>query len=231
MNRRCRRALIEEGLGLEFFKYKENPIRCNGYPWYDSLFMKPHIEIECDPYLWNRVESLIRSRLSMPAPSGFAQRSIPWLSFVHSLSPCRQPEGPTASGRGRDAPNQFNMQAGLRWGRACFSNSVVVKPLANIGTKFAKFIDEEAQCQVRTTAAQGVSDSGVGRGVPGVGDKCGAKIPYDRGEGKSFAAPIDRGYKGANEGVTGAWPSPVQVRGGVPRIFMVGGGKPRPESV
>jgi hypothetical protein len=57
--------------------YKENPIRCNGYPWYDTLFMKPHIEIECDPHLWNRVESLIRSRLSMPAPSEFVQRSLP----------------------------------------------------------------------------------------------------------------------------------------------------------
>jgi hypothetical protein len=58
-------------------EYKDNPIQCIGYPWYASLFMRPHIEIECDPHVWNQVESLIRSRLSLPAVSGSVQRSIP----------------------------------------------------------------------------------------------------------------------------------------------------------
>lgn len=43
--------------------YKGNSIDCDGYPWYARVFMKPHIEIESDPSVWNRVESLIRSKL------------------------------------------------------------------------------------------------------------------------------------------------------------------------
>ena len=44
--------------------YRNGPIDCDGYPWYARLFMKPHIEIESDPRVWNRVDSLIRSELS-----------------------------------------------------------------------------------------------------------------------------------------------------------------------
>lgn len=47
--------------------YKTDPVSCAGYPWYARLFMKPHIEIESDPAVWNRVEDLIRSKL-VPAP-------------------------------------------------------------------------------------------------------------------------------------------------------------------
>ncbi len=43
--------------------YRTSPIRCPGYPWYARLFMKPHIEIESDPRVWNQVDSLIRSEL------------------------------------------------------------------------------------------------------------------------------------------------------------------------
>ena len=43
--------------------YKTNSINLDGYPWYARLFMKPHIEIESDPGVWNQVESLIRARL------------------------------------------------------------------------------------------------------------------------------------------------------------------------
>jgi hypothetical protein len=43
--------------------YKTNPLSCAGYPWYARLFMKPHIEIESDPAVWQRVESLIRAAL------------------------------------------------------------------------------------------------------------------------------------------------------------------------
>jgi hypothetical protein len=46
------------------FDYKANPIHCERYPWYDRLFMKSHIEIECDPTVWTQVESLIHSKLS-----------------------------------------------------------------------------------------------------------------------------------------------------------------------
>ena len=43
--------------------YRKEPIDCAGYPWYARLFMKPNIEIESDPRVWNRVDSLIRSEL------------------------------------------------------------------------------------------------------------------------------------------------------------------------
>jgi hypothetical protein len=47
--------------------YKTKPLTCGQYPWWDRLFMKPHIQIECDPTVWNQVESLIRSNLSLEA--------------------------------------------------------------------------------------------------------------------------------------------------------------------
>jgi hypothetical protein len=50
-------------LGNFQFDYKNKPINCDGYPWYARMFMKSHIEIESDPVVWNRVESLIRSKL------------------------------------------------------------------------------------------------------------------------------------------------------------------------
>jgi hypothetical protein len=47
--------------------YKTKPLTCGQYPWWDRLFMKPHIQIECDPAVWNQIESLIRSNLSLEA--------------------------------------------------------------------------------------------------------------------------------------------------------------------
>jgi hypothetical protein len=43
--------------------YKAKPVNLDGYPWYAKIFMKPHIEIESDPSVWNQVESLVRSKL------------------------------------------------------------------------------------------------------------------------------------------------------------------------
>ncbi len=47
--------------------YKAKPLTCGQYPWWDRLFMKPHIQIECDPSVWNQVESLIRANLLLEA--------------------------------------------------------------------------------------------------------------------------------------------------------------------
>jgi hypothetical protein len=55
------------------FDYAANPVQCEGYPWFARAFEKPHIEIECDPNVLNRVESLIRSKLPSPFPEGAAQ--------------------------------------------------------------------------------------------------------------------------------------------------------------
>ena len=47
--------------------YKSKPLTCGQYPWWDRAFMKPHIQIECDPAVWDQVASLIRSNLSLEA--------------------------------------------------------------------------------------------------------------------------------------------------------------------
>jgi hypothetical protein len=43
--------------------YKRNPVSCAGYPWYARAFMKPHIEIENDPSVWNKIEALIQTKV------------------------------------------------------------------------------------------------------------------------------------------------------------------------
>lgn len=50
-------------LGNFRFDYKAHPISCPHYSFFNRIFMKSHIEIECDPNVWNQVESLIRSTL------------------------------------------------------------------------------------------------------------------------------------------------------------------------
>jgi hypothetical protein len=45
------------------FDYAGNPLDCKQYPWYNRVFMRAHTEIECDPKVWNQVESLIQSKL------------------------------------------------------------------------------------------------------------------------------------------------------------------------
>jgi hypothetical protein len=45
------------------FDYSENPISCEGYPWFNRLLIRPHTEIECDPKVWTQVEALIHSKL------------------------------------------------------------------------------------------------------------------------------------------------------------------------
>jgi hypothetical protein len=50
-------------LGNYRIDYKAKPVSCPGYPWFARVFMKPHIEIESDPAVWQQVETLIRSKL------------------------------------------------------------------------------------------------------------------------------------------------------------------------
>jgi hypothetical protein len=54
-------------LGNFQFNYKLKPVSCAGYPWLARVFMKPHIEIESDPAVWQQVEALIRSKI-LPIP-------------------------------------------------------------------------------------------------------------------------------------------------------------------
>jgi len=47
------------------FDYSKQPVRCYAaYPWWDRRLATSHTEIECDPAVWDRVEALIRAKLS-----------------------------------------------------------------------------------------------------------------------------------------------------------------------
>jgi hypothetical protein len=52
------------------YDYKASAYTCAGYPWFDRLFMKSHIQIECDANVWKQAESLIRSALPASIGSG-----------------------------------------------------------------------------------------------------------------------------------------------------------------
>ncbi|HVH70212.1 MAG TPA: hypothetical protein VNB49_03765 [Candidatus Dormibacteraeota bacterium] len=54
-------------LGDFRFDYKEHPIHCPEYPWYDRVFAKTHTEIDCDPAVWSQVEALIGQEISQAA--------------------------------------------------------------------------------------------------------------------------------------------------------------------
>jgi hypothetical protein len=57
------------------FDYSAKPLRCEQYPWFSRTFMKSHIQIECDPVVWNQVESLVRSNL-LPAAANASSQSL-----------------------------------------------------------------------------------------------------------------------------------------------------------
>ncbi len=52
-----------EILGNFRFDYSHHHVPCDQFPWVSRVFMKPHLEIECDPRVWERVEALIRAKL------------------------------------------------------------------------------------------------------------------------------------------------------------------------
>jgi hypothetical protein len=60
-------------IGNFLLDYGASPLKCSKYPWYDRIFVKPHTQIECDPAVWDQVESLIRSNL-LPAIRSEAAR-------------------------------------------------------------------------------------------------------------------------------------------------------------
>src|SRR5580704_16368092 len=49
------------------FDYKAHPVTCYAdYSWWDRDLSKTHTEIECDPAVWNHVDSLIHEALAAP---------------------------------------------------------------------------------------------------------------------------------------------------------------------
>lgn len=54
------------------FDYTSTPYKCDKYPWYDRVFVKPHTQIECDPAVWEQAEGLIVSNLRAASKVGSA---------------------------------------------------------------------------------------------------------------------------------------------------------------
>jgi hypothetical protein len=50
------------------YDYRAHPIDCKQYPWYDRLFMRSHIEIECDPKVWGQVETMVETMIDSRIP-------------------------------------------------------------------------------------------------------------------------------------------------------------------
>ena len=50
--------------------YDREPEQCQGFSWHARLFTKAHIEIECDPEVWEQVESMIREHLPHASAAG-----------------------------------------------------------------------------------------------------------------------------------------------------------------
>lgn len=54
-------------LGNYRFDYQKTPVQCQGLNWFDRAFMSNHMQSECDPHLWNEVETLVRQRFEPTA--------------------------------------------------------------------------------------------------------------------------------------------------------------------
>ena len=50
-------------LGNYESSYRAHPVSCAGYPWFARTFMRQHIEIENDPSVWSKIETLIRAEV------------------------------------------------------------------------------------------------------------------------------------------------------------------------
>ena len=57
--------------------YKKNPVQCSVEPWFNRLFTSGHMQSECDPHVWSKIESMVRQRLdSSYAPASTAAAAI-----------------------------------------------------------------------------------------------------------------------------------------------------------
>ena len=66
--------------------YKNHPVSCAGFSWYARAFMKPHIEIENDSALWDRIETLILSRLPGASIAGVSRIGLPQMPSEQSAN-------------------------------------------------------------------------------------------------------------------------------------------------
>ena len=70
---RGRRKIVAEDpsrtkiLGNYLLSYDKDPVTCEGFPWYDNIVTKTHVETECDPKVWSDIEALVRRELPQHA--------------------------------------------------------------------------------------------------------------------------------------------------------------------
>jgi pimeloyl-ACP methyl ester carboxylesterase len=50
-------------LGNYLYDYRKNPVQCDSASWADRFFTPGHMQSECDPHLWGRVEDLVHQRI------------------------------------------------------------------------------------------------------------------------------------------------------------------------
>jgi hypothetical protein len=62
------------------FDYTHSNLRCPNYPWWDRYLMKAHMQIECDPAVWSKVESLITGALTSTQQDSHANVEKPLAS-------------------------------------------------------------------------------------------------------------------------------------------------------
>lgn len=55
-------------LGNYRFDYRQTPVHCEGTSWFGRAVMPSHLQSQCDPQIWNRVDQLVRERME-PSPS------------------------------------------------------------------------------------------------------------------------------------------------------------------
>jgi len=55
-------------LGNFRFDYRQHPIQCEATSWFDRTFTPSHMQSQCDPQIWNRVEDMVRQRIE-PVPT------------------------------------------------------------------------------------------------------------------------------------------------------------------
>jgi len=64
-------------LGNYLTDYKKKPVACPQASWLDHVFTAGHMQSECDPGMWSRIEDMVRQRLSPVESSASASALVP----------------------------------------------------------------------------------------------------------------------------------------------------------
>jgi pimeloyl-ACP methyl ester carboxylesterase len=51
------------------FDYRKSPVKCEMTSWFDRTFTPDHMQSECDPHLWQQVDTLVRQQFQLEPES------------------------------------------------------------------------------------------------------------------------------------------------------------------